>query len=351
MKHFANIFTATCLRMAALVMAASALAGCDSLIYDDEGDCAPYYKVKFVYDKNLKWADAFSNEVNEVTLYVVDGEGRVVWQKHESGEAVKAPGYMMDVDVEPGTYTLVAWCGEGHTSHFSVTDTDICEELDCTLLRDRDADGAPVIKRDRPLNRLYHGSLVAQEFPDEQGEHVYTVSLTKDTNEIHVVLQHMSGKPVDKDKFTFTITDNNGLMAWDNNLKDDEQITYHAWATRQGQATVTYPDKAPGSSGGRALAPQTTAVASLSVPRLVMGQNTMLYVHNSETGEEVFHAPIIDYALMVKGNYDRPMTDQDYLDRQDEYNMTFFLDENYEWNHAYIYVESWVVVLQDVELD
>ena len=55
----------------AMVMSV-ALTGCDGMIYDDEGDCAPRYKVRFVFDKNLSFADAFSNEVNSVTLYIID---------------------------------------------------------------------------------------------------------------------------------------------------------------------------------------------------------------------------------------------------------------------------------------
>ncbi len=50
--------------------------------------------------------------------------GRIVWQKHESGNALKQAGYLMDVDVRPGNYTLVAWCGEGHRTSFGVDDGD-----------------------------------------------------------------------------------------------------------------------------------------------------------------------------------------------------------------------------------
>lgn len=348
MKHFANIFTATCMRLAAMVMAAGAMVSCDGLIYDDEGDCDPYYKVKFVYDMNLKWADAFSNEVNEVTLYVVDEQGKIVWQKHESGAAVKAEGYLMDVDVEPGTYTLIAWCGEGHTTHFSVTDTDRHTDLDCRLQRDYDEAGAAVLKRTEGLKRLYHGKLEAQEFPDKQGVHVYTVNLTKDTNEVHVVLQHLSGEPVDKDQYIFTVTDSNGLMAWDNALKDDERITYHAWATRQGNAEIIYPFPDT-EKASRAPSQFSAAVASISVPRLMMEheKDCLLTVYNKESGEMVFSVPLIQYAKMVKGNYDRPMSDQEYLDRQDEYNMTFFLDRGGRWIDTFLYIESWMVVIQD----
>ena len=49
----------------------------------------------------------------------------------------------------------------------------------------------------------------------------------------------------------------------------------------------------------------------------------------------------------MKGEYNRRMDDQEYLDRQDEYNMVFFLDEGDRWMDAYIYINSWKVVLQE----
>ena len=41
---------------------------------------------------NLKFADAFAREVESVTLYLLDGGGRVVWQRTESGEALGKEG-------------------------------------------------------------------------------------------------------------------------------------------------------------------------------------------------------------------------------------------------------------------
>lgn len=74
------------------------LASCDGMIYDEEGDCDPHYKVRFVYDRNLKYTDAFAAEVDEVTLYIVDTDGNIVWQKHEAGDELKTGSYMMDVE-------------------------------------------------------------------------------------------------------------------------------------------------------------------------------------------------------------------------------------------------------------
>ena len=44
------------------------------------------------------------------------------------------------------------------------------------------------------------------------------------------------------------------------------------------------------------------------------------------------------------------MTDQDYLDRQDEYSFVFFVDDGMNWLSASIFVNSWRVVLQNVDM-
>nr|MDE6127330.1 FimB/Mfa2 family fimbrial subunit [Muribaculaceae bacterium] len=61
------------------------LTSCSGFVYDDEGDCRVRYLVKFRYDYNMKFADAFRPEVDEVTLHLIDGNGNVVWSKSESG--------------------------------------------------------------------------------------------------------------------------------------------------------------------------------------------------------------------------------------------------------------------------
>lgn len=41
------------------------------------------------------------------------------------------------------------------------------------------------------------------------------------------------------------------------------------------------------------------------------------------------------------------MDDQEYLDRQDSYNLVFFLDEKANWLATTIYINSWRVVLNN----
>ncbi len=319
------------------------LYSCDSVIYDYEGDCESYYKVRFRYDYNMKFADAFAHEVNTVTLYLVDENGKVVWQKTESGDPLAGDGYEMSVEVEPGTYDLLAWCGTADKGSFTIPQADYGTDLTCTLGREHGDNGQAYVDKD--LDRLFHGYLPDQTFGDNEGTYYYTVPLVKNTNVVRVVLQHLSGEPVDKEKFEFTITDDNGKMDWDNSLMKDEPLTYYAWHTASGVAGTTDSEEAGGSTHAF-----SAVIAELTVARLMEDKEPRLTVTNKETGKVVFSIPLVDYALLVKGNYNRDMDDQEYLDRQDEYNMTFFLDEGDRWIDTYIYINSWQVILQNTGL-
>ena len=54
---------------------------------------------------------------------------------------------------------------------------------------------------------------------------------------------------------------------------------------------------------------------------------------------------------MLKDGYGHEMTDQEYLDRQDDYTLTFFLDRNQKWIGTSIIINSWKVVLSNVDFD
>lgn len=321
------------------------LCACDNVIYDYEGDCSVNYKVRFRYDYNMKFADAFAREVNSVTLYALDKDNRVVWQRTEQGGALASEDYEMTLDVAPGEYSLLAWCGTTDKESFTIPQTLDGEELTCALNKEYEADGSAFVNKD--IDRLFHGWLPSQQMPETEGTYIYTVPLVKNTNSVRVVLQHLSGEPVDKDKFTFAIHDSNGRMDWDNTLLPDEPMTYYAWHTDAGEAGMRSADPA---GQGQTRTVFSAAIAEFTVARLVKGQDTRLTVRNKETGKVVISIPLIDYALLVKGFYNREMDDQEYLDREDTYDMIFFLDEGDRWLDAYIYINSWKVVLQNTGL-
>ena len=57
------------------------------------------------------------------------------------------------------------------------------------------------------------------------------------------------------------------------------------------------------------------AIAELTVGRLMTDHRPILTIRN-KAGETILSIPLIDYCLLVKGNYNRSMSDQEYLDRQ-----------------------------------
>ena len=337
------------------VLAAVMLSSCNGMIYDEEGDCDPHYKVRFIYDRNLKYTDAFAAEVGEVTLYIVDTDGNIVWQKHEAGDELKSGSYLMDVEgLEPGTYSLIAWCGSGHKTDFATPDdaskhTHLQATLGGRTPHDTGWDFQGSAVRD-DFRDLYHGKLMDVTFTDRQGTHIYDVRLTKDTNDVHVVLQHLSGEPVDENKFLFTIEEENGYLDWDNTILSDEPLRYYAHTVTNGHAGVEVPDYKGDGQGGesRAITAVSCAVADFQISRITPEKRCYVYIHRRSDHELIAKIPLADFAVMTKGRH-KDLSDADYLDYRDDYSLVLFLDDNGRWISSQIYINSWHVVLQDVD--
>ena len=314
-------------------------SSCDSAIYDYEGDCSVNYQVKFRYDMNMKFADAFPNAVKSVKLFVFDQSGTLVAMEEETDasklsklDELGNPGYFMPLNVKPGTYDLSAWGGLGNQDSFELLGNP-------TIGVTKKADIQAKMKRtdavvDKDLNPLFHGMITSVTLPDEPGWHTTIVPLMKNTNNIRIVLQQLSGENVDINKFELTLTDDNGWMAYDNSLVEDEMLTYKPWHTSTGMAVIEYSETIEVAAG----------IFELTTGRLMANHRPILTLYNKETGEKVFSIPVADYALLVKGHYNEQMTDQEYLDRQDEYNMTFFLEGD-KWASASVIINSWRIVI------
>lgn len=339
-------------RLAALIIASVTLNSCsNSFIYDDEGDCDPHYRVRFRYDWNLKYADAFNSEVDHVCLNVIDTNGKIVYTHRESGQALKDEAFEVNLDgkIAPGNYRLQAWCGKGveeGNSTFIVHPASTLEELRCTLLPDAsrsDIQGAEGTHVRRALDNLYHGLTDEMVFVDDEGTHSFTVPLMKNTNSVKVVLQHLSGTEIDGNDFDFTITSSNARMDYDNAIIDAEPVTYHAWDIRNGSATTKPEDTEKTET-------HSATVAEFTVGRLMANEDVRLEARRKSDGHLVFSVNMVDMALLVKSANLASMDNQEFLDRQDDYNFIFFLDSNLRWTQVQINILSWTVVWNNTEV-
>ena len=290
----------------ALSMVAAMLAGssCENgLIFEGEGDCGVYYRIRFKYDYNIKFADAFANEVNSVALYVFDENDILVEEIAATDkEALSSGTFEIPLELEPGNYTLMAWGGLMNEESFDMlaqteTGRTKLQELQVRMHRQHDENGRAKVSED--LLPLFHGTLPL-EVTAVPGTYTETMSLMKNTNVIRILLHEMSGHEIDADKFIFEINDDNGLYDWDNTLLEDEMITYSAWHQQTGTADVE-------DSDVKAVTSVSVALAELTIGRMRAGSSPVLHIRNRETGEDVFRIPVADYALLVKGNYRKNM--------------------------------------------
>ena len=68
-RKIISVFAAT-----AMMAAASSC----SMVYDDLPECRYGTRLRFVYDHNIEFADAFSRQVDCLTVLVYDASGRYV---------------------------------------------------------------------------------------------------------------------------------------------------------------------------------------------------------------------------------------------------------------------------------
>lgn len=211
------------------VLAASvALSSCET-IYDDLAPCRTEYRMKFLYNRNMKFADAFAGEVESVGLWLFDTAGNMVWSGSESGEALRAEDYAMTLDVAPGTYDAIAWCGLAGGDAYYLASDKVSRKEDLILgIRRRQTDGAATVDND--LHRLYHGfeHIVLAE-PEGGGTVTAEMSLTKNTNAVRIMLQHLDGSPVRSEDFDFTIEESNAVMNYDNAILGNDPVLYRNW--------------------------------------------------------------------------------------------------------------------------
>ena len=348
MKTNINIIRRFSCNLVAALLLGSSLMSCDSILDEKEVDCSVNYSVKFKYDYNMKHADAFANEVKSVTLYAFDNEGKLVYQKTEEGDVLKQEGYAMDVDMNPGDYHLIAWAGLTNDDTFSVplvSQGASIEDLKCRMDRvytKSDSEGGIVNTK---LTSLFHGQIEKQNFVTRAAiNQEIVLPLVKNTNTVKIILHQMDGVTIPADDLEFTITDNNGYMDYDNTLIEDEKLTYYSYHHESGNVVEASQTKSGEFTN------ISFATAELTVGRLMEDQNAILTIRNKVSDETILSIPVIKMFLLAKlqGQYD--MDNQEYLDRQDEYKMTFFLDENMKWIDSQIIINEWIVRFDDMNL-
>lgn len=323
-------------------------SSCD-LVKDGLEECPPpIVELRFVYDYNMEFANAFHSQFDCLSAYIYDGDGRLVTVETVTNRGVLADeNFRMHPDLPAGDYHVVAYGGMDcdDASFFFARNINLGSSRS-----DLHVQLYPDCLTDKSRMRLHNHFYGAADFTVEAEEDTYaTVKMMRNTNSIQVALQHENGAPIDCNDFIFEITDDNNDFDCDNNLLPTGEITYKPWHT-DNRSTGTVPDDAT-QEWHAALAQFTTSRLVIANPA-TKPTATMLHVRRVVDGETVFRVPLVNYMLMFKhdntGAGLDDMGDQEYLDRENTWNFVFFLKDNI-WLETHIIVNDWEVRLNAPE--
>ena len=339
MNIFRNKFFRACTGAAILAASVAGLSSCNAF-KEDLPPCPEGVALRFVFDYNMEFANAFPSQVDCLTLLVYDAAGNYVKTVTETTSVLADENWRMNIDLPAGqTYHFVAYGGlECSQSTFSFVNTPAAgsslDQLQVTMDADCiDADPG------KDLHPLFFGDLDLAVPTGATDYTAGTVYMMRDTNTLRILLQNVDGTPCHAADFDFELTDNNTLFNFDNDvIPTPDGINYAPYYT--GEAT-------PGLTESGT--PITLAAAEFSLSRLMAGNNARLTINNANNGTTVLSVPIINYLLLLRSQQFATMGNQEFLDREHRWNVILFLEHG-RWVDTHIVVNDWNVRINNAEL-
>lgn len=311
------------------------LSSCDRL-EENLPECEQGLRLRFTYTYNMEFGNAFPAQVDCLTLFIYNSEGKLMATRTETSSVLSDENYRMTVTLPDGDYRLVAYGGlQCLASSFEIkpypSENSSITLPEVSLLPSQ-------LEKGTLLHNLFYGYATATVTSEENKYCEATVDMMRDTNNIRIMLQNVNGSPINDLDFNFSITDNNTLMAWDNELLPSPEVTYLPW----NRGTLPVGVNPDGSD-------VTMAYAEFSLCRLVTDNDPYLLITRSSDDHKVVSLPLINYLLAQKSEVYAKMPAQEYLDREHDWAMTFFLDSNTTWLYVEILVGNWVVRINNID--
>lgn len=282
-------------------------------VKDDTDDCPEGFWLNLHYTYNILDVEAAPEYVKEVSVYVYDSVGNYVSRLDVPQTVLAANNHQVRIEGLPeGDYQFVVWSGISNGQYAVSGDKSTMADFRLSLA------GTSTTVSTR-LPDLYYGLLTTVHYDD--GYAVHDVWMMKNTNQLTCVFVPLSGETqVDAADYDVKLISDNGTMDVLNNPVSDTPITYEPFERNN----VTFNDTEYGELHGIGF--------SLMTLRLMEDRDCRLVFQKADTGETIFNISLPEYMGMIGSYYTnlgRPLTLQEYLDRQDFYQIVFFLSEDF----------------------
>lgn len=319
------------------------LSSC-SRIHEDMPRCELW--LKFVFDYNMEYADAFYPQVKSVDVFVFDSDERLLFSKSADATVLTdGDRLLLSEDLEFGKYKVLTV--GGLSDNFRISDNngqDLVPGV-TTLKQFRVAlrHQSEEVQSDFP--HLYFGDVVEVDyFPGSASHTIYQVNLMRYTNRFNIMLVSLDGiAPRSTDvPYTFEIVaPENDISPGENELESSHQVIYSPYSLNIGETS------------------DILVSARLSTLRLLNkdGFDYKFIVRDTKTLNEVWSYNLMTLLLYTKPGTrpdDTELPFQEYLDRQGEWNLIFCVTEK-TGGDAFlsigIQVGNWIHWLHDFEIE
>lgn len=364
--------------MGLLLAVLGSSVSCKSLIFEEERDCDDIVKVHIKYDYNTQRADMRRYHVGWVRVYAVDASGVVEAFSDCANTPSDKPLAREDFAAEfkalkGGRYTFKAVAFQrpyeelvkGEGARFDVDFPEVGSRYEDLLvkLRRTSTKAAPVpsdwevVAPSCGLDTLWmtldEGRYVDVALRKDQVGIIQhdTISLIRDTKYLHITLNQLEDKDnIHASDFVVRVIDNNGTIGADNTVLDDadmDYIPFAAWTTALSEKGVAYySDEEASHAPADDPIVERAAHFDISFSRLMYylqneGENARLQIARLEDGKAadvVVDINLPYYLSFGRGAFEtQRYSAQEYLDREYDYNMDFFLQAG-KWKYITVRV-------------
>ena len=287
-------------------------------------ECQLY--VSFRYDYNMEFTDAFATQVNRVDVFVFDKDGTFIMKKSEQGKTLGSGSYRMQLQLPIGEYRIATWAGMSDAFEMPepVAGKSTLEDLTVKMKREES------LIHNKVLEPLWYGEIQTVNFTGKQ-EQTETVRLIKVTNKFRFILQKSGpGEELDMNDCLFEIRADNGYYDWNNDLLDDDMISYQPYHLEKVE--------------------DVGIVAEMNTMRLLEHKKVYLTLTRKSDSKELMKVDLIPYLLLTKmEGHNIPA--QEYLDRQSEYAIVFFYNpELLNFLSTKTMINGWTIWLKGEDL-
>ncbi len=317
---------------------AISLSSCDK-VFEDLNPCPQGLRLRFVNDFNMEFANAFPSQVECLTLLVYNSDGTFCDIYHASAPEISDENWRMEIDLSPGEYNLLAYggmdCVDASFKFVQAPAQTLMENLVVYLPSE-----FITSPRGTELHPLFYGALNVR-VPEEDSDYTdATVNMMKDTNNLRIILQNLDGSPVDDKDFSFTVTADNTLFNYQNNIIPAGIKEFYPWASGTEIVGTSGIDDRPVQVG----------FAEFSLSRFMASSSARLIIKKSDDQQTVLAIPLVDYLLLLKSQQFQSMSSQEFLDRESRWSMLFFLDGGSHWISTQIIINNWIVRINNIDI-